>query len=174
MPTSLSASASRSRLVIQNQARMRCLKFVVLLLYSSVLRAPRKKLVVQERCMLCVCGLEIDCDFLFDAKLQIEMVFPGRRSNLWFAATARWSPVPLLPLLTMVLSCLHSSICSTSQALADYACLITALKQGLGAEGSPVVAFGGSYGGMLGECVFSSFVFQKVYTVCKYIVRPFL
>eukprot|EP00752_Nemacystus_decipiens_P003737 g3443.t1 len=38
---------------------------------------------------------------------------------------------------------------STSQALADYAVLITTLKQEYGAATSPVIAFGGSYGGML-------------------------
>lgn len=45
----------------------------------------------------------------------------------------------------------RSRIRSTSQALADYACLISALQQDLNAESSPVVAFGGSYGGMLGD-----------------------
>lgn len=36
---------------------------------------------------------------------------------------------------------------SSSQALADYAVLIRSLKQNLSAEASPVVVFGGSYGG---------------------------
>ncbi|CAI9098900.1 OLC1v1035631C1 [Oldenlandia corymbosa var. corymbosa] len=38
---------------------------------------------------------------------------------------------------------------SSQQALADYATLITSLKKNLSSEASPVVVFGGSYGGML-------------------------
>ncbi|PKI38943.1 hypothetical protein CRG98_040651 [Punica granatum] len=38
---------------------------------------------------------------------------------------------------------------SSQQALADYAVLIRSLKQNLTSEDSPVVVFGGSYGGML-------------------------
>ncbi|KAL3535063.1 hypothetical protein ACH5RR_003524 [Cinchona calisaya] len=38
---------------------------------------------------------------------------------------------------------------SSQQALADYAVLIRSLKQNLSSEASPVVVFGGSYGGML-------------------------
>ena len=38
---------------------------------------------------------------------------------------------------------------STEQVLADYANLLTSLKQQLGATNCPVVAFGGSYGGTL-------------------------
>lgn len=36
---------------------------------------------------------------------------------------------------------------NSQQALADYAVLIRSLKQNLSCESSPVVVFGGSYGG---------------------------
>jgi lysosomal Pro-X carboxypeptidase len=36
---------------------------------------------------------------------------------------------------------------TSTQALADYAILLTSLKKNLSAEASPVVVFGGSYGG---------------------------
>lgn len=38
---------------------------------------------------------------------------------------------------------------SSTQALADYATLIIDLKKNLSADGSPVVVFGGSYGGSM-------------------------
>ncbi len=42
----------------------------------------------------------------------------------------------------------HVGYLTSQQALADYAQFITELKQNLGHENMPVIAFGGSYGGM--------------------------
>lgn len=48
---------------------------------------------------------------------------------------------------------------SSTQALADYATLITNLKQNLSATDSPVVVFGGSYGGSKPIFISSSILF---------------
>lgn len=50
---------------------------------------------------------------------------------------------------------------SSTQALADYATLIIDLKNNLTAIDSPVVVFGGSYGGSMYTC-FRGLIFQMI------------
>ena len=51
------------------------------------------------------------------------------------------------------------------QALADYASLIYTIKHELDCIASPVVAFGGSYGGMLAYC--ESAAFSALCSACR-------
>lgn len=62
---------------------------------------------------------------------------------------------------------------SSTQALADYACLIIDLKKNLTATDSPVVVFGGSYGGSMTYfhyylCILVLFFIQ---IIVKYILQ---
>jgi lysosomal Pro-X carboxypeptidase len=63
-----------------------------------------------------------------------------------------------------------AAYCTSAQALADYATLATSLKKEMNAEESAVVAFGGSYGGML-----AAWVRIKVYDfrLCLKLLRLF-
>ena len=62
------------------------------------------------------------------------------------------------------------SFLSIEQALADYAALIYHLKEKYKAEGSPVIAFGGSYGGMLAAWLRAKYpnAVQVTHTIAGY------